>query len=404
MIQSLLFVSAMTILTVLTFFFFTAWKKTKSRLEISTEKFNQQIEALDQSVLQAKQQLETTFDSIVDGIVVIDPDYVITRLNKTYAKFTGSNIPEILGQKCYKALRNLEHHCPECPISNMKYHDGFNCAIGERTTQIELFPTITNGTVRNYIELIRDVTRYEALNSQLRRSERLATIGTMVAGIAHEMNNPLSGISGNAQLMLRVPQKYGLGEKGLNRVSVIYESAERATKIMEDLLNFARPLSSQFFRLDLKRLYIDAVDKINPHFLKNTVIKYDFPEKPLFVWGNPEQLKSIFRRLILNSIQAIHEVQKKNPEIRGRILFSGQMKGNNILGLISDNGCGISPEIMDNIFEPFFTTKEPGKGVGLGLSLSHRIISEHFGNIKLKRLPQGTEVQIIFPMEKPKTS
>ncbi|MBF0432975.1 MAG: hypothetical protein HQK83_16950, partial [Fibrobacteria bacterium] len=360
-----------------------------------------QLNALDQTILQAKKQLEATFDSIADGIIVIDTTYRITRLNKTYAKFINQPLSNILGQKCYYALRNLDHHCPECPITNISYHEGYSCILNGSKLQIEVTPNISDGLVENYIETIRDVTRFESLHEQLRRSERLATIGTMVAGIAHEMNNPLSGISGNSQLMLATPEKYGLNPKGASRVKTIFDSVQKATQIMEDLLHFARPSNTHFRRIHLKDLFNSGIKFIEKHNIESISFATDTDSEPLAIWGNHEQLQEIFGKILLNSVQAIQEVQSKDSQYKGEISLSGKLIGNNVMVSISDNGCGIPEKNIVKVFDPFFTTKEPGKGVGLGLSLAHRVITEHFSNIKIISQKAGTQVQIIFPVDKP---
>jgi len=101
--------------------FLNLWLNSRKRLATSTAKFNLQLETLDQTILQAKKQLEATFDSISDGIAVIDTDYNVTRLNRTYAGFSSKTITSVLGRKCYASLRGLEQPCQECPITNMNY-------------------------------------------------------------------------------------------------------------------------------------------------------------------------------------------------------------------------------------------------------------------------------------------
>jgi signal transduction histidine kinase len=284
----------------------------------------------------------------------------------------------------------------------MRYPDGFSCLIKKSKVQVEVTPAVAGETVQNYIETIRDVTRFENLHTQLRRSERLAAIGTTVAGIAHEMNNPLSGISGNSQLMLKSPAKYGLNEKGENRVLNIFNSTKRATQIVNDLLEFSKPSGTQFRRLELKSLFTRTQARLAQNNSILFPIENSFPSERLFVWGNKNQLESVLEKILLNGVQAIQEKQQSSPKFKGSLAVTGRLDGKNIIAEIRDNGCGISEDNLASLFDPFFTTKDPGKGVGLGLSLCHRIISEHFGSIKLKRLKEGTLVQIYFPVDKPK--
>jgi signal transduction histidine kinase len=228
----------------------------------------------------------------------------------------------------------------------------------------------------------------------------MATIGTMVAGIAHEMNNPLSGISGNSQLMLKSPAKYGLNKKGLSRIHTIAGSSERATDIIKDLLNFSNPSQSRFQNIPLRSLFEQSIKAIKEPGFETCSIEFDLPVNSLSIWGNPEQLKNVMAKIILNAFQAIQEQQKTESRLQGKIILSGQKVGNNIIAGITDNGCGILEQNISNIFDPFWTTREPGSGVGLGLSICHRIMAEHKGSIKLIRLEKGTLAQLIFPMEK----
>lgn len=375
------------------------WYKARRRLTYRTKKLKLQIEDLDQKILQAKKQIETTFDSIADGIVVIDTSFTITRINKAYAGFVNKPIASILLNKCHKVLRNLDQPCPECPINNIRYHEGFNCFINSKHFQIEVKSHENRGTVVSYIETIRDVTRYEELQSQLRRKERLASIGIMVAGIAHEMNNPLSGITGNSQLMMQFPEKYGLNEKGASRITTIFESANKASKIMDDLLNFSSPSNLHFEPIELGIFTKQWMDS-----LPSTVVaQMDLVpnDTPLRIWGHREHLHKAFTKVLDNSMQAIEERKKREGLLEGKIRIYAEDVGTALLWCCEDNGIGLAPENLEKVFEPFYTTKEPGKGVGLGLSICHRIMAQHFGTITLSNLTQGVRAELKFPRERP---
>jgi len=362
-------ISFLSVLSVGVIIFALLWLKVRFELSASTQKFNAQLVTLDKRILHAKEQLETTFDSILDGIVVIDKDYNITRLNKTYAKFTKKSIENILLRKCYKSFRNLDEPCPECPINNVKYIDGYGVKIGKNNFQVEVKTTTKQGEIQNHIETIRDVTRFENLHTQLRRSERLATIGTLVAGIAHEINNPLSGISGNPQLMLRTPEKYGLNQKGYSRMETIFESVKRATEIMKDLLNFAHPNKVRYKQLNLSDLVYSTSQKIQNSIELHNDIKWEFPNKSYNIWGDKSQIENVLANIIMNSIQAIQEKLQNDIELDGLITFKAENIDNNIILSIIDNGVGIPENNIGNVFDPFFTTKDPGIGVGLGLNI-----------------------------------
>ena len=388
------------LLLILSVFFLFQWMKSNNKIYKNCANNNLQLKNLNQTILKSKTQLEAVFDAISDGIAILDKNLNIIRLNRTYAEFANTNITSILGNSCYKSLQNLDSPCPKCPITNIKYHDGYNCKIRNHKLQIEIIPRISGGVVQNYIEIIRNVEKFEALHAQLRRSERMATIGAMVAGIAHEMNNPLSGISGNAQLMIKFPQKYGLNTKGISRMETIMKSSERAIQIVKDMLSFSKPSRKKYQYMDFRYLLENALSEIKETDLKKIEYAYKFTVKTLYVWGNQRQLITVLSKIILNATQAIKERQKTFPELIGKIIFSGWVSGNNVVVNISDNGCGISEEKTAYIFDPFFTTKDPGSGIGMGLSMCHRIMEEHLGRINFERLEEGSMVQLFFPKEK----
>ncbi len=394
-------IAAYLLLSLLIFFLIKMLGKARKDAAIKTEKFNAQIVTLDKRILHAKKQLEATFDSISDGIVVIDKNYNITRLNQTYAKFTNKSIDNILLRKCYKTFRNLDEPCKECPITNMKYADGYGINIGKHNFQVEVKSTLVGGNVQNHIETIRDVTRFENLHLQLRRSERFATIGTMVAGIAHEMNNPLSGISGNSQLMIKYPEKYGLNDKGVSRIKTIYDSVQRATGIVSDLLNFSNPNQIKYKPISLLEAANAAVQKVKIKYKIGEKINWKADGESARIWGDPSQIDSVLIRVLENSIQALEEKMEMEPDLVPQISIKLLHQENNFVLQITDNGIGIPEQALSNIFDPFFTTKEPGIGVGLGLSICHRIMSEHQGKIVIKPQKEGALTELIFPGEKP---
>ena len=199
--------------------------------------------------------------------------------------------------------------------------------------------------------------------------------------------------------MLKSPLKYGLNEKGKSRIQTIVDSTERATNIVKELLEFATFSQTAFQQLNLQTLFANSLKEINESDFKKCTIEFSFPSRNIYVWGNPKQLENVITKIVLNSFQAIQEEQKIHPELNGKIKLSGKWSGNNVIASITDNGIGVSSESAQNIFNPFYTTKEPGAGVGLGLSICHRIMTEHTGSIKVISLDKGTEVQLVFPKE-----
>jgi PAS domain S-box-containing protein len=231
-------------------------------------------------------------------------------------------------------------------------------------------------------------------------SERLASLGRIAAGVAHELNNPLTGVLGMAELMLEeVPKDSPLHEE----LEIIEESALRCKNIISNLLSFAQKRLPEFKKIDLRQSIDQSLRLMKKQItLKDIQVKIDIPKDLARVEADGGQLTQVFLNLINNSIEA--SKQKGDINIRAR-----RDKGNNHVDLIfEDNGAGIEPEYLPHIFEPFFTTKDKQKGTGLGLSISYGIIQSHGGSIECQsRKGKGTTFALKIPVkqggkEKPK--
>ncbi|MDD5675670.1 MAG: ATP-binding protein [Chitinivibrionales bacterium] len=357
----------------------------------------------------SKQQLETTFDAITDPIAAIDGEFKIARVNKSYAQHVNLPIPLILGRTCFAVFWGKKQPCPNCPAQttfatgneaskkNVSHDDDTGGCY-----DISTYPVVDRaGTTVNCIEYIRDVTEEKHMLDQLIRSEKLATVGVMTAGIAHEMNNPLSGISGTAANMLGMPQKYGLNEKGINRISTILESAQRATVIMKDLLNFSRKQESREALQDLNALVQRALSAIHLGGF-NAIKKELLLDKKLApVLCDPVKIEQVIVNLITNAAQAIADRQAHEPAFKGVITLSTTTTGAFARVDIADNGPGIPEAIRAKIFDPFFTTRPPGEGTGLGLCICYKIMQDHQGRILFESRDTTTVFSILLPRNAP---
>ncbi|HUK82861.1 MAG TPA: ATP-binding protein, partial [Verrucomicrobiae bacterium] len=221
---------------------------------------------------------------------------------------------------------------------------------------------------------IREITERKKLEQQLRQSEKLTALGQLIAGVAHELNNPLAVIMGYAQILA----KRSNGDETLQTdVLKIQRESERAAKIVRNLLTFARPREPQMAPVDLNRLIRNVVETHESEMLQNRIecrqrLAPDLPK----TMADPHQIEQVITNLVVNAIQVLtaHEAS--------RVLeITTELSGRSVRICVSDSGPGISPEIVTKIFDPFFTTKAPGKGTGLGLSISHSIVEEHRGKI-----------------------
>jgi len=239
---------------------------------------------------------------------------------------------------------------------------------------------------RNKIEGVvlsgRDVTDLKRLEEQLIQAEKLAAMGQMLAGVAHELNNPLTAILGVTELVRERP---GLDEPMKRQLDLTHRQARRAARIVQNLLEFSRPASPQKKPVDLSSI-IERTLQLHEHSVRRNQVAVDFsPCKDLpVVVGDANQLIQVLLNLITNAEQAIREVRES-----GRIRIRLAAIGDNVVVTVQDDGAGIAPESAARLFDPFFTTKRPGGGTGLGLSICLSIVKEHGGNIEADSLPGG---------------
>ncbi|WAS98923.1 ATP-binding protein [Nannocystis punicea] len=232
-----------------------------------------------------------------------------------------------------------------------------------------------------------DLRRRRALEDQVLRTQKLAAVGLLAAGIAHEINNPLSGVVGYSRLLLEKPLDPGVREK----VEKIAASGERCRKIVEGVLLFSRQREGGKRRpVDLSGL-IDRVIGIGEYQWRMhnvRILRSGLPTAMLV--GDADQLEQVLLNLLSNAVDAMPR--------GGRIRIRLDREDGRVVVEIADEGCGIPPEILDRIFDPFFSTKDIGKGTGLGLAISYGIIKDHGGDILVRSQPgQGTTFTIHLP-------
>ncbi|MGC1187828.1 MAG: PAS domain S-box protein [Candidatus Acidiferrales bacterium] len=252
----------------------------------------------------------------------------------------------------------------------------------------------TEGHIEGVIASARDITEQRHVEQQLVQSERLAAMGQMIAGVAHELNNPLTAILGVTELL-----REGVEEPAMRRqLDLAHRQARRAAHIVQSLLTFSRPPSPRKVPLQLN----DALQRtlqLHEYSLRTNNITLDFEQRadlPL-VMGDMNQLMQVFLNLITNAEQAILEVRD-----RGTVRVRLEPAGDFVRVLFQDDGVGISRDILSKLFDPFFTTKRPGRGTGLGLSISMAIVREHGGNITAEPLAAGGSLFVIsLPVSRP---
>jgi two-component system, NtrC family, sensor kinase len=246
-----------------------------------------------------------------------------------------------------------------------------------------------SGKIEGVVISGRDVTELKRLEEQLIQAEKLAAMGQMLAGVAHELNNPLTAILGVTELLR---EKQGFEDSAKRQLELTHRQARRAARIVQNLLEFSRPASPQKKPLDVNSL-IERTLQLHEHSLRRNAIDVDFRPEPDLpgVVGDGNQLIQVFLNLVSNAEQAIREVRDT-----GRIQIRLAGADGRLAVTVQDDGVGLKPEAIPKLFDPFYTTKRPGGGTGLGLSICMSIIREHGGTIEAEALPAGGSAFTIY--------
>ena len=261
-----------------------------------------------------------------------------------------------------------------------------------RLLNITLAPFISQENFNTGTLLVfDDITEKIRLESQLQQAERLSSIGLFAAGIAHEVNTPLAGISSYAQ-MLRDELPEGDPHRPL--LEKIEQQSFRASEILNNLLNFARFSDRDFEEVNLNTLMLDTLSLLEHQLRKNAVkVELDFEPTLPRTLGNGGKLQQVFMNLFLNARDAMPR--------GGRLKLISRCVNSELLIQIQDSGAGISRADIQRIYDPFFTTKAVGEGTGLGLSVSYGIIQEHSGRIAVEsEQGKGTVFSLYFPLKR----
>ena len=240
------------------------------------------------------------------------------------------------------------------------------------------------GRITGIIASTRDMTDHQRLQQQLIQSERLAAMGQMIAGVAHELNNPLTAILGVTEMVRDKTED----ENSRRQLDLAHRQARRAAHIVESLLVFSRPSVPRNNLLHLGDL-LQRTIQLHEHSLRSNHVQVDLVARPDLptVLGDSNQLTQVFLNLIVNAEQAIREVRE-----HGTLRIRLGVVGERVLVTFQDDGVGIRREALTRIFDPFYTTKRPGRGTGLGLSICMAIVREHNGDISAQPLPDGGSV------------
>ena len=362
----------------------------------SLEKRAEENTKLFELVIKSKEEWVATFDAIQDLFSIHDSEYRIIKINKVLARKFNSTPEELIGRKCYELLYCRSEAKTVCPHSRTLATGEIGSAevddmVFGGSYSVTTFPVFNNeGKVWASVHVARDITQEKFLREQLLHSEKLSSLGKLVAGIAHELNNPLMGIMGFSQILMDTP-----GDKKLDdikdKLRKIYHESLLTAKIVQNLLTFARAKKTEREYHSVNDIIRHTIE-LREYSLKanNIKVSFDLEDKLPRTMVDLFQMQQVFINIINNAEDAM--VSKKG---KGSLHISTRSEAGRIRISFKDDGPGVSREIINKIFDPFFTTKEVGKGTGLGLSITHGIVTEHGGTIEMASPDEGGAVVIV---------
>ena len=348
--------------------------------------------AIEKQLHQQQEFARRLIDSFPDLIFVVNPQRRYTFVSPKFKEVLGYEPSEIVGltfgERTHTDDRAAMIALFDDLLTGKQTFGSIEIRVrhkaGEwRSLKCNFSPLFNEeGGIEGVVVSGRDVTEVKRLESQLIQAEKLAAMGQMLAGVAHELNNPLTAILGASELLR---DRQTVDENTRRQLEMTHRQARRAARIVQNLLEFSRPASPQKKALDIN-LVIERTLQLHEHSLRRNNVEVEFQAVPGFppIVGDANQLIQIFLNLISNAEQAIREVRQS-----GRIQIRLSHSGNRVFATVQDDGVGIKPEVLPKLFDPFFTTKRPGGGTGLGLSICMSIVREHGGNIEASSLPAG---------------
>ncbi len=335
-----------------------------------------------QVVSRSQKEWETTFDAMQDCVSVHDTTGKIFRANLALARRLKTTPPKMIGKFCSEIYNPAQlsfspcRHMEALQSENLMVEECELAAMGG-TFQISVSPWYDkNNRLVGSIHVAKDISNEKLLRQQLIQSEKLSAIGELISGIAHELNNPLTGVMGYSQLL---QLRKDLDERARDSLLKINNLALRCQKIVQNLLSFARKQKPERNLSNVNDMLERTVELRNYELAVNNIeIVRELDRNLPKTIADAHQLQQVFLNILTNAEHAMLQAHG-----RGRLVIRSRadLQNNNILVEFVDDGPGIPEAQLSKIFDPFFTTKEVGKGTGLGLSLSYGIIKEHGGNI-----------------------
>lgn len=356
-------------------------------------------------VSRAKKEWEETFKAVTDPIFLIDTDYNVLLHNDRLPREMSDSWKKALSNKCFVKLHGHDGICPNCPIDEIKKNGQpvFQRWQTEAGLVLDMsyYPVFNEDKQLAAVTIIlKDVTQKTKMEAQLVNSAKLAALGEMAAGVAHELNNPMTVIIGTAQMLARDLQQDAQYDKA-EVLEDIINSGLRCKRIVQNLLTFSRQNQPPVTDIDLNAEAERMLSMIQYQINRSQIrIVEQFDVDLPRVTANGPQIQQVLTNFLINARDALADVERKEKIIVVATSLRVEGKQRWVVLSVSDNGSGIAPENMSKIFTPFYTSKEATKGTGLGLSVSLGIAESHNGTIEVESRPgEGSTFSLVLPIE-----
>ena len=360
---------------------------------------------------QVRHILPQMIDALSDAVVVVDRSQRVVAANRRYLEAFGNRRVDLVGTHCMDVL-----HCPEaeagartgrcsaCEVLELKrpvrrVRNMTDPGGAQRRWEATYNPVLgPDGEVSHVVEVWRDITERSDLEAQLAHSERLASLGTLAAGVAHELNNPLAAIlTGVERLRRWLAREQQMPTGNKQEMDAVLQGIERetqrSTETTEKLLLLAQPYRAATAWVDLNRAVRDTLSLLNFQMSKQGIaVVQDLDPKLPPIWARESGIRGTCMNLTMNAVQAMKE--------GGMLTVRTRHAGSMVTLEIEDTGPGIQPHHLDRIWDPFFTTKPIGQGTGLGLSITRQTVERYGGSIRVESRPgEGARFIIELPVQ-----
>ena len=377
-----------------------AIEKVSEELMWLNRNLEEMVRQRTEELSKSEEKYRRIFEGSMDIIMVLDREGSFLDINQAGLSILGyASKDELISSATFADLivpPPDPHHLME-EVAEAGFRKDLECRVQNRAGEIRtwlLSLTVsrkTTGEIGGFESIAKDITHRKKMEQQLLQADRLASLGELSAGVAHEVNNPLGMILGYTQLLLRNEPE---NSQDFQDLKIIEKHARNCKTIVEDLLKFARNAETKKVVLQVNDLLREVISVVEHQFrLDNVTIDTKLDASIPALCADGEKLKQVFMNLLMNAKQAME------GQGQIRINTDHHSSSKQVTVVVADTGSGIPPEVLKKIFNPFFTTKPTGEGTGLGLSVSYGIIKDHHGEIDVQSTPgKGSTFTITFPV------